>query len=132
MQTADLALGGRTIPRLVLAEFNDPAAGCFEHLPVSEFNDWLSRNGPEVRPPGGESQQDAMRRYVTAYDTLMSREEEVILAVVHRLPILRILAAIEDDRAPDVDYATAIHLEATQVSEALAVLRSDPVRAMPY
>ena len=45
-QTADLALAGRDVPRLDLAELNDPRAGRFDGARFSEFREWLQANGP--------------------------------------------------------------------------------------
>jgi broad specificity phosphatase PhoE len=112
-----------------VAHFNDPLAGRFEHSPVTELNEWLSNNGPDVPTRGAESQQDAMRRYVMGYETLMSRQEEVILAVIHRLPIVWLLTAIEDADSQEIDFAVPISLEAVEVQKAVAVLRSDPIQA---
>jgi broad specificity phosphatase PhoE len=132
VETADVALGKRALPRMVMQAFNDPVAGDFEHCPVLEFNEWLSHNGPSTQTPGGESQHDAMHRYAAAYDVLLGRQEEVVLAIIHRLPILWLLSSIVDHSIQEVEYATPIHLDAAEVSEALAVLRQDPARVMTY
>lgn len=130
--TAGIALAGRAVPRLVVADFNDPLAGSFEHSPVAEFNEWLAQNGPAMPPAEGESQQDAMRRYVRAYEMLISRQEEVILAIIHRLPILWLLTAIHGDASHEIDYAAPIYLGVIEVRRAVGMLHDDPIQSISY
>jgi broad specificity phosphatase PhoE len=133
LKTADIALAGRPIPRLILADFNDPLAGTFEHTAAAEFNEWLARNSVSVSPPEGESQQDALLRYLAAFQMLMTRQEDVILAVIHRLPILWLLSAVQDDLSQEIEYAAPIHLEGAEVRKAVARLRSRPTtQTMSY
>src|SRR5436305_7580899 len=54
-ETADLALEGRNIPRLVVAELNDIRFGEFEGLPLTDYRAWAHAHGPEDVCPGGES-----------------------------------------------------------------------------
>ena len=131
--TADIALEGRTIPRLVLPEFNDPSVGDFEGRSVEKFNAWIAREGPGARPPGGESQHDAMRRYVSGFETILDRPDATILAVIHRLPILWLLRAVESTTPPaEVDFATSWDVDEVRLAQAVAVLRHSPVRPIPY
>jgi broad specificity phosphatase PhoE len=132
LKTADIAVAGRAIPRLIVADFNDPLAGSFEHSSAAEFNEWLARNGTTVSTPEGESQQDALHRYLNGYELLMSRQEEVILAVIHRLPILWLLTAVQDDPPQDIGYAAPISLHGAEVGKAVAMLRSRPTETMSY
>lgn len=131
--TADIALEERPVPRLLIADFNDPCVGDFEGKPVHEFNEWLLQEGPGARPAGGESQHDAMRRYVEGYETILGRPEETILAVIHRLPILWLFWAMEGTASvPHIDYATTLRLDESSLSQALAVLRHHPIQPIPY
>jgi broad specificity phosphatase PhoE len=132
LKTAEIALAGRPIPRLIVADFNDPLVGRFEHTTAAEFNEWLARKGATVPTPQGESQQDALHRYMRAYEMLLSRQEDVILAVIHRLPILWLLSAIPGDPLQDIDYAAPIYLRAADVRKAIATLRSRPPDTMSY
>jgi broad specificity phosphatase PhoE len=88
IDTADLALVGRGIPRVSLADLNEPLAPAFEGLPAERYDEWLQAHGSlEPNPGGGESQIDALARYVRAFRTLADRDESVILVVAHALPI---------------------------------------------
>ena len=109
IQTADIALAGREMARLVLSDLNEPMAGALEGGTASAYDERLRREGLNSPNPGGESQLDALRRYVLAYRALAIRDEPTILVVAHSLPIgwLRsATAAIEgSDDELGVDFA---------------------------
>ena len=87
-ETADVALEGRNIPRLVLADLNDLAAGDFEGEPLGDLRTWLRRHGPIAElPGGGEPRVATVRRYARAFRTLLARDERTILVVAHGLPV---------------------------------------------
>ena len=95
-QTADLALAGRDVPRLVLAELNDPRAGRFEGARFSDFREWRLAHGPLADPPGGgESSAAIARRLARGLGKLLERPERRILLVGHSLPIAYVLGAAE-------------------------------------
>jgi probable phosphoglycerate mutase len=134
-ETADLALAGRDVPRLVLAELNDIRVGAYEGKPLAEYRAWATTQTPETEPPGGgEARAASVRRYVRAYATILERAEPTILVVAHGLPIRYLLNAVEgDDPAPAVDqveYATPYHVPAAELERAvtrLAAWADDPV-----
>ena len=95
-ETADLALGGREVPRVVLPELNDVRFGSFEGGTLAEYRKWASANGPTVEAPGGgESRASTVARYVKAYRKILARPERTILVVTHGLPIRYLLIALE-------------------------------------
>ena len=47
-QTADLALAGREVPRLVLPELNDVRFGSFEGDTLADYREWAAANEPTV------------------------------------------------------------------------------------
>ena len=104
-QTADLALAGRDIPRLVLPELNDVRFGGFEGKSLAEYRAWAADNVPTAEAPGGgESRSETVARYVRAYRTILDRPEQTILVVAHGLPIRYVLNALEEaDPAPLVE-----------------------------
>lgn len=104
-QTADLALAGRDVPRLVLAELNDVRFGRFEGGTLATYREWAAANEPTVEAPGGgESRRATVARYVSAYRTILARPERTILVVAHGLPIRYVLNALEEtDPAPLVE-----------------------------
>src|SRR5438067_1552063 len=94
--TADLALGGRKLPREIWPELNDPRVGRFEGLHLDDYRGWAWTAGSaEDAPGGGESRFAVVSRYADAYERLLERPERRILAVLHALPIAYVLLALE-------------------------------------
>jgi broad specificity phosphatase PhoE len=95
-QTADLALAGRAVARLVLPELNDVRFGDFEGGSLANYRVWAAANDPTVDAPGGgESRAATVQRYVDAYRKILARPERTILVVTHGLPIRYLLNVLE-------------------------------------
>jgi broad specificity phosphatase PhoE len=128
LQTADLALAGRDVPRLVLADLNDIRFGEFEGRPLPEYRAWAHAHGPEDVVPGGDSRAQTVARYVRAYRTILARPEEMVLVVAHGLPVRYVLDALEgrDPAAAvaQVPYAEPFRLTAAELTAALGRLES--------
>lgn len=94
VETADLALAGRSVPRLVVADLNDPLAGAFEGKELAEYRAWAHSHGPlDVPPGGGESRAAAVSRYARGFALLLGRPERTLFVVGHSLPIAYVFAA---------------------------------------
>jgi broad specificity phosphatase PhoE len=122
-ETAELALAGRDVPRLVLAELNDIRFGEFEGRPLIEYRAWAHAHGPEEVVPGGDSRAQTVARYVSAYRTILARQEETVLVVAHGLPVRYVLDAVEG-RNPaaaiaQVPYAQPFRLGAGERAQAV-------------
>jgi len=104
-ETADLALAGRDIPRLVLPELNDVRFGRFEGGTLAAYREWAAANEPTLEAPGGgESRAEVARRYVRGFRRVLERPERTILVVAHGLPLRYTLLALEDlDPTPIVE-----------------------------
>jgi broad specificity phosphatase PhoE len=128
VQTADLALAGRDVPRLVLADLNDIRFGEFEGRPLTEYRAWAHTHGPEEVVPGGDSRAQTVARYVRAYRTILARPEEVVLVVAHGLPVRYVLDALEgrDPAAAvaQVPYAEPFRLTAAELATAVGRLET--------
>jgi broad specificity phosphatase PhoE len=138
-QTADIALAGRNVPRLVMPELNDIRVGDFEGKLLGDYRAWAATESPLAEAPGGgESRAAAAARYARAYRTLLARPEPTILVVAHGLPIRYVLLAAADENptttvAP-VTYAAPHSLEAADLERAVERLERwarDPVFATP-
>jgi len=133
-ETADLALEGRALPRLVVPELDDIRVGSFEGGPLQAYRDWAWAHGPlEGAPDGGESRAEAAARFARGFRLLLERDEAAILHVGHSLPLRYLLnAAAGGDPRPRsdlVDNATAEVLDAQAVET--AVLRLERWCASP-
>jgi alpha-ribazole phosphatase len=123
-ETADIALAGRDVPRLVVPELNDIRFGSFEGGSFDEYVRWAHTHGPaEDSPGGGESRVDAARRFIAGYRKLLERPEETLLVIGHGLPVRYILSAlVELDPAAKVDpveHAEPFRVSATQLERAV-------------
>jgi broad specificity phosphatase PhoE len=128
-QTADLALEGRAVPRLVVPELNDPLYGLFEGKTIEEYRGWAS-GAPSSESPGdhGESRFAIVERYVRGFRLLLERPEEALLVVAHSLPLSYLLGALEGlepgARAPLVPYAIPYGLTDDALDRAASVLEA--------
>jgi len=93
IETAELALDGRTVPRLVLPDLNEIGFGAYEGGPLSAYREWAVAHRPEQEGPGGaEPRAEAARRFARGFRTLLAREERALLAVTHALAIRYLLS----------------------------------------
>jgi broad specificity phosphatase PhoE len=101
--TAELALAGRDIPAVEEPLLDDVDVGELEGQTVDDYRAWKRAHARSERFPGGESLDDAARRYAGGFRTLLGRAERVILVVAHEIPIRYALNAAvgsEDLDAP--------------------------------
>ena len=123
-ETADLALAGRDVPRLVVPELNDIRFGSFEAGAFDDYRAWARAASPTELPPGdGESRAACVARYVEGFRIVLARPERGSLVVVHGLPIRYVLNALES-RPPQpildqVPYAEPFRLSAEDVAAAV-------------
>jgi broad specificity phosphatase PhoE len=104
-ETADLALAGRHVPRVVVPELNDHPAGDYEGRPLDEYLVWAHAHGSREPVPGAaESRLDTAARVARGFRLLLERPETTVLAVLHSLPISYLLGGPEQ-RLPLLAYA---------------------------
>jgi broad specificity phosphatase PhoE len=127
-ETADLALEGRDVARLVLADLNDIRFGEFEGRPLTDYRAWAHAHGPLDVCPGGESRAETVGRYVRAYRTILERPEETILVVAHGLPVRYVLDAVAGRnpaaKIEQIPYAEPFRLSAQELEAAVDRLES--------
>ncbi len=127
-ETADLALAGRAVPRLVVPELSDPGYGSFEGGPLDDYRDWVWAHGPLDAPPGGEHRAEIAARYAAGLRLLLDRPEGLILLVAHSLPIRYALNAAEgrppQAKAELVALATPFQLAAQELRAATELLEA--------
>ena len=110
-QTGALALEGRDVPHVVLAEFDDVNIGDLEGKTLADYRDWKHGHSRSDRFPGGESLDDAAARYARAYHAVLARPEPAILVVCHEIPVryaLNAAAGSSELDAPFHDIRNAV------------------------
>lgn len=126
-ETADIALEGRDMPRLVLPELNDPLYGEYEGAHLDVFRGWAAAQPSTAVPgAGGESRVTIVDRYVRGFRTVVARPEDTALVVCHSLPVAYALAAREGrppaPREPLAEYAVPYPFTADELERAADVL----------
>lgn len=126
-ETADIALAGRRIERLVVPELNDIRFGEFEGRLLADYRAWARTHGPEDEVPGGgETRARTVGRYVAGFRKLLARPERTILVVAHGLPVRYVLdSAAAQPPAPAVErvpYAEPFELTAPELMKAVELL----------
>jgi 2,3-bisphosphoglycerate-dependent phosphoglycerate mutase len=86
-QTAALALAGRNVPMEVEPLFDDIDVGELEGQTIEDYRAWKDRHTRADRFPGGESLDEAARRYADGYRKLLARGLAHVLVVCHEIPI---------------------------------------------
>jgi broad specificity phosphatase PhoE len=125
--TADEALRGRDVPRLILADLNDPRYGDFEGKPLDDYRDWaIAASSSTPAPGGGESRREIVARYAHAFRQLLARSDERALVVAHSLPISYAVLVREGHdpgtHVPLVEYATAYRFTAAELAAVAGAL----------
>lgn len=127
IETADIALAGRRVPRVVAQGLGDVRYGDFEGKPLEQCERWVKEHGAQERiPGGGESREDVARRTGRSVRALLNRPERVILAVCHDLPISDVLNAAAGKPLPltsdHLEYATPYRLSRVEIERAAETL----------
>lgn len=86
-RTAELALAGRAIPFVEEPLFDDVGIGRLEGEAIETYRAWKRAHTRRDAVPGGESLDDAARRYARGLAVLVGRPERLVFAVVHEIPI---------------------------------------------
>jgi alpha-ribazole phosphatase len=99
LETAELALAGRTVPRVVEPLLDDVDVGDLEGATIEHYRAWKHEHRRDEPFPGGESLDDAALRYAKAFRNLLARPERTVLVVCHEIPVRYALnaAAGSDD-----------------------------------
>lgn len=99
--TAEIALEGREVPFEVEPLLDDIDVGKLEGVPLEEYRAWKREHVRSDDFPGGESLDDAARRYAEAFRKLLQRPERSILVVMHEIPLRYAINAA--DGSDDLD-----------------------------
>ena len=85
--TAEAALDRREVPLAVEPLLDDVDVGELEGWTLDEYRGWKREHTRTDRFPGGESLDDAARRYARAFRALLARDAAAVLVVCHEIPV---------------------------------------------
>jgi probable phosphoglycerate mutase len=100
-ETAELALAGRDVPVETERLLDDIDIGSLEGETIEEYRAWKRGHRRDEPFPGGESLDDAARRYARALRGLLARPARTVLVVCHEIPIRYALNAAADSASLD-------------------------------
>jgi broad specificity phosphatase PhoE len=86
-RTADLALAGREVEMDVEPLFDDIDVGELEGETIDDYRAWKRAHSRGEAFPGGESLDDAARRYAEGFRRLLEVPLDTILLVCHEIPL---------------------------------------------
>jgi broad specificity phosphatase PhoE len=86
-ETAELALAGRPVPLEVEPLLDDIDVGELEGQSIDDYRTWKQAHTRADAFPGGESLDEAARRYARAFELLLERPGERVLVVCHEIPV---------------------------------------------
>jgi probable phosphoglycerate mutase len=110
-QTAGLALATRNVPHVIVPDLDDVKIGELEGKTIADYRAWKHGRSRTEPFPGGESLDDAARRYAGAYRSLVERPESTVLVICHEIPVRYAINAAADSRqldAPVHDVPNAV------------------------
>ena len=101
LETARIALEGRDVPLIEFEQLDDVRVGELEGLTLDAYRAWKREHTRSDRFPGGESLDEAARRYADAFRRMLELPHERVLVVCHEIPIRYALNAA--GRSDDLD-----------------------------
>ena len=87
LKTAEIALTGRAVPLREEPLFDDIDVGELEGDTIEEYRAWKRAHTRADAFPGGESLDDAARRYAAGFRRLLEEPSETVLLVCHEIPL---------------------------------------------
>jgi probable phosphoglycerate mutase len=86
-ETAAIALAGREVATTVEPLLDDVDVGGLEGKSIAEYRAWKREHRRDEPFPGGESLDDAARRYASAFRSIVEGPGEAVLVVCHEIPV---------------------------------------------
>lgn len=129
LQTLDLLLAGRDVPRTPCPDLDDLALGEFEGASAEEYRAWRLAHPQDTRPPGGgESRVDALVRYIRGFERILGSWARMPLVVTHDIPIRFLANALAGDDPLDgavtaVANASPVVVAEQDLRRAVGVMR---------
>ena len=86
-ETAEIALTGRDVHFYEEPMLDDIDVGELEGKPIEVYRTWKRAHTRDDRFPGGESMNDAARRYAAGFARVLAAPYERVLIVCHEIPL---------------------------------------------
>jgi broad specificity phosphatase PhoE len=127
-ETADVALAGREIPFAEDPGLDDVKVGDLEGKTLEDYRAWKHAHTRSDPFPGGESLDNAARRYADAFERLLERPETSILVVTHEIPLRYAINAADgsddlDGPTHQIENATPYLFDESALRRAVAGIR---------
>jgi probable phosphoglycerate mutase len=100
-ETAAIALAGRDVPFAVEPLLDDIDVGDLEGKTIEDYRAWKKLHTRADPFPGGESLDDAARRYVRGFRNVLDGPGRRVLVVCHEIPLRYALNAASGSDALD-------------------------------
>lgn len=92
-ETAAIALAGRDVPTLEEPLLDDIDVGELEGRTIDDYRTWKRAHSRSDAFPGGESLDDAARRYARGFRRILELPHERVLVVCHEIPVRYVVNA---------------------------------------
>ena len=127
-ETADEVLRGREVPHVEEPLLDDIDVGELEGVSIADYRAWKQEHTRDDPFPGGETLNDAARRYAHAFERLLERAEGTMLVVCHEIPVRYALngaSGSDDLDSPEhsIPNATPYLFDETALARAAARIR---------
>jgi broad specificity phosphatase PhoE len=86
-ETAEIALAGRDVELNVEPLLDDIDVGELDGKSIEDYRTWKRAHTRDDRFPGGESVNDAARRYAEGFRRVLATPHEHVLIVCHEIPL---------------------------------------------
>jgi broad specificity phosphatase PhoE len=127
IETADIVLARRGVPRLVVEQVNAPPTGDFELRPYAELDEWQKTNGPEAPLPGtGRTLRECLEDVRQCIASVAARPETTVLVVIHGLAIAWLLKSVRHPVLPD--QAVPVFIDGADVAAMIDATAPDVLR----
>jgi len=127
-ETANEVLRGREVPHVEEPLLDDIDVGELEGVSIADYRAWKQEHTRDDPFPGGETLNDAARRYAHAFERLLERAEGTMLVVCHEIPVryaLNAASGSDDLDSPEhsIPNATPYLFDETALARAAARIR---------
>jgi broad specificity phosphatase PhoE len=129
VETADVALADRSVPRVVVPELDEGSYGSFEGGSLDEYLEWARGQTASTVPPGpGESRAQMAARFARGFREVLALDADCALVVGHSLPLCYALGAVDGERPapvmPQLPYAEPHAVSGADLARAVGMIEA--------